>query len=278
MRIAILQSHGKHEANWQYRECECLVRALGRYGVDTRMYGPGYSMDFTFDDVDAIVILQNYELGWVPDLSQVKKPKLFWSIDSHRVLRDHITFAQWNNVDKTLCAVYGHDSHFKDGVWFPNAYPVDLINPIGEKKIDVGFCGRILPQRVKQLQSLQKEIDVHVDEWVLGDAMVEMISSYRIHWNFNYSYDINYRTFETMGCGTCLVTNKTPGIDKLFVNGRNILLYSTVQECILLLKAILKTPSIVDMIAVAGMDEVRKHHTYDNRAKQIVSFVKELTS
>lgn len=272
----ILQSHGKHEANWQYRECECLARALIRYGIDVRIYGPGYELDFDFAWPDGIVILQNYELGWIPDLSQVKKPKLFWSIDSHRVLGEHIDFAQRNNIDKTLCAVYGHNEKFRGGVWFPNAYPVDLIYPCASKKYDVGFCGRILPQRVRQLQQVQKEVDIHIDEWVLGDSMVAAISSYLLHWNFNYSNDINYRTFETMGCGTCLITNRTPGIEKLFTSGKNILLYSTASECILLIKTILKIRSSIESISLAGMEEVRNFHTYDNRAKQIISFVKEL--
>ena len=45
--------------------------------------------------------------------------------------------------------------------------------------------------------------------------MVKAINSYKIHFNRNHSKDINYRTFETLGCQTVLVTNNTDRLKDL---------------------------------------------------------------
>ena len=107
--------------------------------------------------------------------------------------------------------------------WFPNAYPHDLIYPMEDidKINDIGFCGNYL-NRKEWIDIISEKFKIKTDIFVIGNDMVEAVNSYKIHFNRNIADDINFRTFETIGCNTLLFTNYTPDLDKLFDIEKNI--------------------------------------------------------
>ncbi len=284
MKVLIIQENGRHLENKEFRECFYLQRALLRKNVDTVVWGLGHD-NFTIPfeeivkDVNVIILLENYEIsGWLPNLSNINKLKIFWSIDSHMVLSNHVRTVIKNKIHIVLNSIESHQSYF-NGVktfYFPNAYPSDLISPIHDVKKDIflGFCGSLL-NRHEILNDLEKKFGLVKDILKLGNDMVKSINGYKIHFNRTLSNDINYRVFETMGCNTLSLTNQTENIDVLFKDMENIVIYKNREELYEKLKVLSENDSLIKKISSSGYDLVNKKHTYDNRVDVLLRIIND---
>lgn len=283
MKILIIQEKGRHEKNWYFRESLCLQRALTKLGYETTIWGLNYETYKTpFEDIekdhDVIFLIENYPYNdWVPDLSKSKKLKIFWSIDSHVVLYDHINMCDKNKIDIVLNSVYGHEKFFinQKSFYFPNAYCDELIyNKNLEKIYDIGFCGNI-NNRGEWINEISKKFNFKLDEFVIGNDMVDAINSYKIHFNRNISDDLNYRTFETLGCGTFLLTNYTPGLEELFDIGKDLIVYDNLEDLENKIKYYLNNEDERNDISKSGFLKVKKEHTYFERSKKLIDIIKK---
>lgn len=285
MKIVIIQEAGRHEGNKKFRESLCLHKALSRIEeVESKVWGlnyPDFNMSFSEIEqwADVIFVIENYTSDWLPinEISNSKKLKIFWSIDSHCVLEQHKQLCRLLNIDILLNSTESYLPNFdrlvKKSYWFPNSYPDELIFPKNiEKTIDIGFCGNVL-NRGHVIDSLDK-YDIKKDIFVIGDDMVDVINSYKIHLNCNISNDINYRTFETTGCGTFLLTNYTPGLEKLFDIGEEIVVYNDLNDLDSKVRYYLENDEERKKIAKAGYERSKKDHTYFERAKILIDIIK----
>ena len=284
MKIVIIQEAGRHEKNKNFRESLCLHRALSRIEeVESKVWGlnyPDFNMSFSEIEqwADVIFVIENYTSDWLPinEISNSKKLKIFWSIDSHCVLEQHKQLCRLLNIDILLNSTESYLPNFdglvKKSYWFPNSYPDELmLSKDIEKTIDVGFCGNVL-NRGHVINSLDK-YSIKKDIFVIGDDMVDVINSYKIHLNCNISNDINYRTFETTGCGTFLITNYTPGLEKLFDIGKEIVVYNDLNDLDNKVKYYLENEEEREKIANAGYERSKTDHTYYERAKTLVDII-----
>jgi glycosyltransferase involved in cell wall biosynthesis len=277
MKILIIQENGRHPENKEFRECFNLQRALLRKNIDTIVWGLGHiNFNTPFQeiikDIDVIILLENYESnGWLPDLSNVNKLKIFWSIDSHMVLMNHITTVIKNKIES-------HQNYFKTSktFYFPNAYPSDLISPIDNVNKDVflGFCGSLL-NRFEILTKLENKFGLKKDIWKLGNEMVKTINGYNIHFNKTLSNDINYRIFETMGCNTLILTNNTENINTFFKDMENIVIYDNETELFEKLNVLSLDNNLIKKISNSGYELVKNNHTYDNRADVLLKIISD---
>lgn len=274
MKVLIIQENGRHEENRHFRECFCMQRSLQRLGHQVDVWGLGhenYARIPTWEDYDLIINLENYDtLGWVPNLDFTDKPKkLLWSIDAHcRGLKSYHDTFKSGKYDLILQAT--EDFVEDKSVWFPNCYDDTLIYPAAAKKVFIGFCGSML-NRKGLLDFLTQKYDLRQDIMVLGQSMVEAVSSYRIHFNLNLANDINYRSFETLGCGTMLLTNYNPQYEKLgFKDGINCMMYKNVEELCAKIELCLLNSTMVETVSKAGL-ELAKEHTYSKRAEKLIS-------
>ena len=281
MKIVIIQEAGRHEKNKNFRESLCLHRALSRIEeVESKVWGLNYpDFNISFSEIekwaDVIFVIENYTSDWLPinEISNSKKLKIFWSIDSHCVLEQHKQLCRLLNIDILLNSTESYLPNFdglvKKSYWFPNSYPDDLIfSKDIEKTIDVGFCGNDRPE----IHYLDK-FKIRKDLFVIGDDMVNAINSYKIHFNKNIADDINYRTFETTGCGTFLITNYTPGLEKLFDIGKEIVVYNDLNDLDNKVKYYLENEEEREKIANAGYERSKTDHTYYERAKTLVDII-----
>lgn len=287
MNFLVIQEAGRHEANKHFRESLCLKNSINRIeGNKAEVWGKGYPQFEEFDTLhkwaDVIFILENYTPEWLPidKLASSKKFKVFWSIDSHEplILPAHVYLHEkirpnlhLNSTEKYL-PFFSRYSDFT--YWFPNAYPSDLIKPIPEieKQYDLGFCGNINLQRQQLLNDLI-EFNPKVDSFVIGENMVKAINSYKIHLNKNIRDDINYRTFETLGCKTFIITNYTPGLEKLFKIDSEIITWNTLPELKEKIKFYLDNPKKREEIENEGFKVVSSKHTYDSRCKYLLRII-----
>jgi len=284
MKILIIQENGRHNENRNFRECFNLQRALLRKNIDTVVWGLGHDNFNTpfqqiIKEIDVIILLENYESnGWLPDLSNVNKLKIFWSIDSHMVLMNHITTVVKNKIDIVLNAIESHQNYFKTSktFYFPNAYPSDLISPIDgvDKNIFLGFCGSLL-NRSEILDKLENKFGLKKDIWKLGNEMVNTINGYKIHFNKTLSNDINYRIFETMGCNTLMLTNSTENINTFFNDMENIVIYNNEIELFEKLSILHSDNNLIKKISNSGHELVKNNHTYDNRADVLLKIISD---
>jgi hypothetical protein len=284
MKILIIQENGRHLENRDFRECFNLQRALLRKNVKTIVWGLGHDNFNTpfhqiIKDIDVIILLENYESNkWLPDLSNVNKLKIFWSIDSHMVLMNHITTVVTNKIDIVLNAIESHQDYFKTSktFYFPNAYPSDLIFPIDgiNKNIFLGFCGSLL-NRSEILDKLENKFGLKKDIWKLGDKMVETINGYNIHFNKTLSNDINYRVYETMGCNTLMLTNSTENINTFFNDMENIVIYNNETELFEKLNTLSLDNDLIKKISNSGYELVKNNHTYDNRTDVLLKIIND---
>jgi hypothetical protein len=285
MNIVIIQESGRHEKNKIFRESLCLERGLNKIeGINAIVWGlnyPNFNQPFSEIEkwVDVIFIIENYTPEWLPskEISESKKLKVFWSIDSHFILNQHINTCKILNTDILLNSTESYIPHFenisKKSFWFPNAYPDDLIKPLDiEKNINIGFCGNV-NNRGQYINYLNK-YGIKQDIFVIGHDMVNAINSYKIHFNRNISNDINYRTFETTGCKTLLLTNYTPGLEKLFKIGEEIVVYENFNDLDDKINFYLKNESERKKIEIAGHNRSKNEHTYFERSKTLIEIIK----
>lgn len=282
-KILIVQENGRHARNRDFRECFCLQRAFRKLGVACEVWGPGHvSGQVPFKDFaagfDTILSLENYNTGWHPDLSQARQTKLFWCIDAHMGVDGYLNFVRQHGFDAVFNSSEVYVEDFARvcprSLWLPNALDDTLIDrrPEVAKRHFVGFCGNTA-NRGEWIDHLKRRWGLHHDEMVLGQDMVRAINSYQVHWNRNISVDINFRTFETLGCGTLLLTNPTPGLDKLFRLGQDLMVYASVAEADDLLDLCQKHPEKAAAIAQRGYEAVRRQHTYLHRAREILQLL-----
>jgi hypothetical protein len=286
MKIVIIQEAGRHEKNKDFREALNLHRSLQKIDrVESKVWGLNYpEFNTKFSDIekwaDVIFIIENYTSEWLPidEISKSKKLKIFWSIDSHCVLNQHQYLCKLLNIDILLNSTEYYLESFKGLVkksyWFPNCYPDDLMSPDDTEKIhNIGFCGNVLNRG--QLIDYLDKYSIKKDIFVIGQDMVDVIKSYKIHFNCNISNDINYRTFETTGCGTFLLTNYTNGLENLFEIGKEIEVYKSFGELDEKVEYYLKNDEERIKIQNLGYERAKKDHTYFERAKKLIDIINE---
>jgi hypothetical protein len=281
MKILMIQKKGAHAENWEFQESQNFKRAFTRLNVPCVVWGMNYeNYDIPFHEIqkdcDVIFILANYETQWLPDLSSVHKLKIFWSEDSHCVLSEHLNLCKKHGIDILLNATSHYLQFFETlGIkchWFPNAYPADLIYSIGIEKTGVGFCGSI-GKRGEYIEALKKSIGMKHDNFVIGNSMVKAINSYKIGWNRNLSNDINCRTFETLGCGTFLITNETDKLRDIFEIEKHLITYDSLGDCTEKIKYYMEHDNERKQIEEQGHIHALNNHTYDKRATQLIEII-----
>ena len=278
LSVLIIQENGRHEENRNFRECFCLQRGFKAIGHTADVWGLGHDTYGTipvYESYDLIINLENYSNtagNWVPDLSNVKTKKFLWSIDAHCRGTEPFDYEFLNGKYDLLLHSTKDYATEERKVWFPNAYDDTLIGKRSvENRSDVGFCGSML-NRQTLVNNLGKKYSFIHDNFVLGESMVKAINSYKIHFNQNLSTDINYRNFETIGCGIPLVTSANYQYELLgFKHRVNAMFYRNIEELYDCLDELLNNETLMSQIGHAGY-KLAKKHTYTKRVEKLIEF------
>lgn len=284
MRILLIQENGRHFDNRLFRECFSWQRAFQEYDdIETVIWGLGHS-NFNiipnFNTFDCIICLEQYDrTGWVPHdiIANSKAKKYLWAVDSHSIGINHFrNIKSYGKYDHILCSIRHHVGD--DDYWFPNAYDSFLITPQNvPKRAFIGFCGNGgSPERISFINNISKKEESFVfDEFIIGQNMVRSICSYDIHFNYNVLDDINYRNFETIGCGIPLLVNDNYQYGELgFKDGVNYISYNTMDEMFEKIHFYKNHKEQLSRIGQQGL-ELSKEHSYKHRIAALLRSIKK---
>jgi len=281
MNCLIIQSAGVHNgtfdswtANHYLRECYALEFAFKELGITPTIWGlrhRNYYKPPAFDSFDLVLTLENYEMEWLPPVHWFGNAlKIAWIIDFHiepvtryLVYKDYdiILHSTKSLIPKAL-ELLPNAKH----LWFPNCVDKRYFDClyIIEKTIPVLFVGK----KRDMIDKLVKDVGLEY-HFATGLDMIKLINSAKIHFNHNIGVDVNYRTFETIGLGTCLVTNNSNELRELnFIDGINCITYNCYEDAVYKIKWLLDTGLWYD-IGKAG-NVLSKKHTYTERIKTVL--------
>lgn len=284
MKILLIQDNGQHLENRFFRETWVLKKSFEKAGHDTTLWGryhDNYNLVPDFNSFDIILNLENYSDDWLPDLSQYNRPyKIFYAMDSHvRGMAPYEKIYKDGKYNLLLCGIKNH-SVGENKAWWPLGISCsnDLFyrDPLIKKEEYVGFVGSIVThEREGLLNFLSTNHGLKKHIFVIGKKMVDLINSFQIHFNYAISDSCNCRVFETIMCGTVLLTNNNCELKDLgFKHGENCLIYNSLPELGNILDEYKDKCDDLIRISNNGL-ELSKKHNSDKRVESLLKFLEK---
>lgn len=249
------------------------------YGADVwGLRHDNYGQVPDFNAYDVIVVAENYELEWLPDLSTVTKPlKIHWVIDLHLVGPEaYLPVSRQCDIvihaTKSLIEPYRLQAPQAHHRWFPNAIDSRYFDstklPVIPRDRSLVFVGG-RGTREAILAKMEAEAGLKYHYGVTGWDYISLLHRAKMQFNEPAAGDINYRNFETVAMGACLLTRADPDLEELgFRHKENCLTYLTQGEAVALAKEALVDGSW-KQIAANGL-KLAKRHSYRARVNQLV--------
>lgn len=158
-------------------------------------------------------------------------------------------------------------------IYLPYAFDPILHAPLlgTVKKYDACLIGLQYDQRNTLIRAL--EARHHKVHYSIGEVYDEFQMRYnesRVALNWSSLDDLNARTFEAMGMGIPLVTNRVTDLANFFVEGEHYLGFGSAEEGVLQVERLLKDHEFAFHMADNASRKVWSAHTYDDRVNQIL--------
>jgi tetratricopeptide (TPR) repeat protein len=208
------------------------------------------------------------------DLERVSIPKAFYAIDPHYNSHWHkyylgvfdtvfVSFAQYLDEYRAINPNTHH---------LPHAHDADSYHEFpGMRDLDVVFVGHVdpecRPQRSRLLDALKDRFSVTIRSGIWNEEVAKLYSRAKIVFNDNDQGVLNPRNFEAMACGALLVTNPAVGLEELFEDRRDLVVYHDVDELVRLVDHYLKADAERERIAVGGRERTGARHSWRTRIK-----------
>ena len=114
---------------------------------------------------------------------------------------------------------------------------------------------------------------------VLGSDFLPSVDSYHkmqddIVLKYDVEYTIRSRVFSVMGSGRAFMVERHPEIERFFEDGKDIVLWSTLDEAADRMRFLIANPVERERIARAGHEKVRRLHTAEVRLHEMLNVVK----
>lgn len=237
---------------------------------------------------DVVVVADKSIPPFVTGMETLPCLTVFYAVDTHI----HSWFPRYaQGFDVCLVSLKDHMSlflgarHTRDTVWWspPYAHPADAPRaPDPEKPVwDVLFLGtvnpNVNPERCAFLDALAPHVPgLHVTR---GSDRAALYAQAKIALNHAVAGDLNFRVFEALGCGVCLVTPLVRhGLTDVFANGRDLFTYdpADIPGLAALLNSLLAAPRRRETVARQGHAAVAAGHYMRHRAEAFAGRVEEL--
>lgn len=290
MKWLILQTDGIHKGQDEFtrndfmRECHFLKHALEQNGQQVDLWGKrhdnynGEPPDWLKYDV--ALWLEQYEFEGIPRPEDVTAGpmKLQYIIDLH--CNDAESYLPYSrgcdlvlHATKSIMRGYEARGAGAEHKWWPLGVDDRYFKPQNkERHRDVIFAGSRNPVRVSWVEYLEREVGLK-QFYQTGLDYVALVSTAKVHFNKNIGTDFNGRTFETIGLGTCLVTNQDPIMKELgFEDDKNCLTYTTKGQA----KAAIEYALEGEWKRIGeSAAEFARQHTYTERVRALLKYLND---
>ncbi len=222
-------------------------------------------------------------LDTIPEgLETLSVPKACYLIDTHINKEKHLEIAR--RFDFVFLTQKAYVEEFKSKghanvQWLPLACDPEIHGKTENEKLwDVGFVGSVTPshaRRKRLLDAVENNFDLNTDRKFM-DEMAGVFCQSRIVFNNAIRDDLNMRVFEALCSGSMLVTDEAQGsgLTELFKDGEHLAVYHD-DSLLDTIQYYLDRPEERERIAERGRREVLERHTYEHRAKFLVSSLEE---
>jgi glycosyltransferase involved in cell wall biosynthesis/tetratricopeptide (TPR) repeat protein/2-polyprenyl-3-methyl-5-hydroxy-6-metoxy-1,4-benzoquinol methylase len=216
--------------------------------------------------------------GLPPDLSEHTLPKACYLIDTHIHFERHAKIAEQFDFVFLAQKAYIEPMRAKgceNIFWLPLACDPEIHGRKDlDEKYDVGFVGSVTPAHVRRkrlLDEIGRHFSLHTDRKFM-DEMAEVFSQSKIIFNEAINRDLNMRVFEALCSGSLLVTDSAPGsgLEYFFKDNEDLVIFKE-ENLIERIRYFLEHPEERRRIARQGREEVLARHTYDHRAKSLLT-------
>jgi hypothetical protein len=268
-------------------------REMGHQVITCCYFGSGdIKIPSFFSHIDTIIKL--LPEGFIPDililhdnsgpisilgLETLKIPLVFYSVDIHHHFTSHNALFDFFDISFVAQRDYLKDLNCVNEYinWLPLWAPI-IIEPEREKKYDATFVGTLNPtlnpERVDFFSNLEKITPISI----FSGNYIDYFPKAKIVVNQTVKSDLNFRVFESLMCGTLLITEKTDnGLNDLFLNKLDLRLYNKndYHEVANLIKYYLARPEELNKIATTGRAKILNSHTSYHRAKEMLEKIFE---
>lgn len=84
---------------------------------------------------------------------------------------------------------------------------------------------------------------------------------------------VSPRIFEAMVCGAFVISDKQKDVIALFQDGKHLVYFDSPNDLVEKIRYFLAYPELRKKVALNGMQEVHKNHTYVHRIQSLLSTV-----
>ncbi|MCL5289515.1 MAG: glycosyltransferase [Firmicutes bacterium] len=242
---------------------------------------------------DVLLAVQtNYEI-WLETLEAIRLSgdvaTVCWTTDDSWKYKESSRYIgkSYHAMTTTYSSVV--PSYIQDGItnillsqWAANSDFLQEPIPASKCRYPITFIGAAHGDRKKRVEELRSNgLEVHCfgHGWPSGpvraEKMPEIIRESVISLNFANSKgdnQIKARAFEVPGSGGFMLTEVSPGLEKYYDIGSEIVVFNDMKELVQKARYYLANPEERDRIALAGYERTRRGHTYDLRMKEVLDF------
>lgn len=225
---------------------------------------------------DVVVVADKSRPPFVLGMEDFPCLTVFYCVDSH-IHSWYPLYAQ--GFDICLVSLRDHLPWFQNmrlpdsRVWWspPYARDTDAPDPTADMRWDCLFVGtsnpETLPGRGRFLAEVKARFPgLHV---TAGDYR-SLFPHARLLLNHCESGDLNFRVFEALGCGGCLLTPRIAhGLTELFVDGEQLVMYGPddADDAVAKMEMLLEDQELIEYIGRQGLHAVDAGHRARHRAQ-----------
>jgi len=219
-----------------------------------------------------------------PGLKEIPATKVAWFIDTHVSIDHRIVIAR--HFDYVFLAQKAQIPQFqaagiKRVAWLPLACAAELHRiPPCPRDLDIAFVGSLVSasgkKRAEFIDAMRSTFPNHFIGHAWPHEMAAHYGRAKIVVNMCVNEDVNMRVFEAMGSGAMLVTDPAIGLEDLFEDGRELVIYRDLDDALAKVRRYLDDDEGRTRIAAAGQAKVMDAHTYAHRTATMIEEVQKV--
>lgn len=248
-----------------------MVQALRQLGHDAVPYGNYYQttewMGRDTSGADLLLWMEcNDQDRQYVELLDLQCRKVFWDFDTAMHLDHSLVLAA--HFDRVYLANPALLHHFPGAKYLPYAADPVRFGPTSARRSGVAIIGTPFSSRV----AFAAEAGIHVQSGLFRHDYVKALGSLQVsvhHTSSGGAGLLVMRIWETMACGTCLLTERDQTIGRHFMEDRHFVAFSDADEARKKIAWLLESGKWQSIGQVAR-EEILMNHTYHHRARTIL--------